>query len=170
LTPIKGEARVYLLSWAKGEIQTTIHIPFSIAAQSGAPIYSTSIAKFIQPYGRRQELFMIYGAFIDNTTEANSNFYFLSKFKEITLNKPRITLTVTNEENMANGQVVATINLSTDQVAPFSTVETFNQGRFTDNGFLLRPGVVKTIQFTTWPDFTGYKNDFTVRSLRNTYL
>jgi len=112
---------------------------------------------------------MIYGAFIDNTTEANSNFYFLTTFKEITLNKARINIQVTKEISMSNGQVSATLSLTTDQVAPFVVVETMNQGRFSDNAFLLRPGVVKTVQFTTWPDFTGYKNDFTVRSLRDSY-
>jgi len=33
LTDIKGEVRVYLLTWAKGEIKTILHIPFSIPAQ-----------------------------------------------------------------------------------------------------------------------------------------
>ena len=78
-------------------------------------------------------------------------------YKQLSLLDPKINMTVTQAE--ADWQ----ITLTAERPAFFATLEANCDGRFSDNGFLLRPGHPRTITFTA--DHSSSTPDFTLQHL-----
>lgn len=136
----------------------------SISPLSSVLVFQNNLNSMLNSIPHNEVYFVL--EWTVNSTVVADNSFFLTSFNEIRLPAVSFNITVLNVADRT-----ASIQLFASASAPYCFVETLISGRFSRNGFLLRPNVPVTFSFFGTEDFTALEleKSLIVRSIRDTY-
>ncbi|KAH3756825.1 mannosidase, beta A, lysosomal L-like [Pelomyxa schiedti] len=155
------------VSWADGSVLGKWSTTFSINPQTSSKVYSNTISSMIGARKRSECVFVL--TWTNSLGELLSeNTFFLSDFQDVSLPSPNIT--VSNVTSIDESS--ARLTLSSSTMAPFVFLQTSIPGRFSKNGFLIRPKTIYTVEFYGKSAFNpeDLLGNLTTTSLRETYI
>lgn len=167
MQPLSGSVLISLWTW-KGVNLANWTIPFSIKALESKSIFTNQISQMISNKCSRSECFFALNAVrSDDNTLLSSNYFYLASFAEVELLDPHIKVISVIQTDA----ITAVITLQSQYPAPFVSISTYLDGRFSDNGILLLPGVMVKITFYGWKPFnqSQLQDSLSITSIRDTY-
>eukprot|EP00455_Lapot_gusevi_P046655 TRINITY_DN6177_c0_g1_i2.p1 TRINITY_DN6177_c0_g1~~TRINITY_DN6177_c0_g1_i2.p1 ORF type:complete len:114 (-),score=13.23 TRINITY_DN6177_c0_g1_i2:42-383(-) len=99
------------------------------------------------------------------------NEVFPAPLKSIVLSPPNIVVVSISSNGKHVSGYSTDVTIQSDHIAPYVFLETTVPGRFSDNGFLLLPGVPTVVTFWGFDDYSvdDFKKHLRIVSLHDTY-
>ncbi|MFH1377318.1 MAG: glycoside hydrolase family 2 protein [Planctomycetota bacterium] len=163
--PLTGTLTMDLWTWTGKKIKTLTSAA-SVDTLGSVEIRRDTIADLLGDYKPSEVL--AFGRFVSNdgAVSAESEFFF-SALKNAELPTAAITVKASQRDSKT-----IQLSVTSDQFAPWTMLSSPLAGRFSDNGLLLFPGDVRTLDFYAWEplgDAAAFAKSLTITTMRGSY-
>jgi beta-mannosidase len=165
---ISGTVQIDFVLWKSGQIAVTSKAPFSVAALQATRVLAQDVDKFLSGKAKQVDGLFVFTASSKDGRVLSENVLYPTSLSQVSLVKAAVSIVSVKKVS----DIIANVTVQSPAVSPFVYLQSAAVvGKFTDNGFLLRPNISKVICFTGRKpfDMKTFIDGLTVRSLADTY-